>query len=78
MVGSKKNITGKNRYCIAKNADFFLKEIIVIVLLVVVVDSLGFSIEDDYILINAIMSTLGLILGLVVAAVVFLTVLIKA
>tara|TARA_Y100000758_G_scaffold301248_1_gene266776 strand:+ start:1479 stop:1814 length:336 start_codon:yes stop_codon:yes gene_type:complete len=64
---------GKN-----KNRYIFLKEIIVIVLLVVVIDSLGLSIEGNYILINAIISTLGLILGLVVAAVVFLTVLIKA
>ena len=30
LVGSKKNITGKNRYCIARNADFFLKEMIVL------------------------------------------------
>ena len=63
---------GKN-----KNRYIFLK-VIVIVLLVVVIDSLGLSIEGNYILINAIISTLGLILGLVVAAVVFLTVLIKA
>jgi len=64
---------GKN-----KNQYNFLMKIIVIVLLVVVIDSLGLTNEGKYILINAIISTLGLILGLVVAAVVFLTVLIKA
>ena len=60
-----------------KNKYIFLKGVVV-VLLIVIVDSLGLSIEGNYILINAIISTLGLILGLVVAAVVFLTVLIKA
>ena len=72
LIFSIMTFYGKN-----KNRYIFLK-VIVIVLLVVVIDSLGLTNEGKYILINAIISTLGLILGLVVAAVVFLTVLIKA
>ena len=49
-----------------------------VVLFVVCIDSWGFSVEGNYILINAALSTVGSILGLAVAAVVFLMALIKA
>ena len=49
-----------------------------VILFVMCIDSWGFSVEGNYILINAVLSAVGLILGLIAAAVVFLTVLIKA
>ena len=56
----------------------YILTLIGIISFVIFIDSLNFSIENNYIIINALISTVGVILGVGMAAVVFLTVLTKA
>jgi len=65
-------------YYSRKNNMKYILTLIGIILFVIFIDSLNFSIENNYIIINALISIVGVILGLGMAAVVFLTVVTKA
>ena len=66
-------------FCYSKQNNMkYILTIIGLILFILFIDSLDFSIENNYIIVNALISIAGMILGVGMAAVVFLTVLTKA